>query len=326
MPPKTPADDDPWEMSPDIPKSPSKVRQEMETFLSKTEIDRLLHPAKVTYSKNILIAYPSFLGWLKFTDEIRHHGNVRGKVERYKLNKAGYENSLVKRLDDLKKFVTPAIVLGQIDRAKHSVTFVPETWNKPFDGSSTPVHDIAAATYKGEVARNGDGDPVEPAKKGSGQGDDVEIKLTPENFVPINLGKARPGFTPDETIIHELVHAMFQIDGKLMSVPVSRGFKTEAEFNAVVVADIYRSEKGFSDLLGSHDDDVVIDAADDFLGSKDIIPRPRYLLDRFKTAEPGVFRDIAAIPDSKAAFNPIRQYNDELKKNQAKAPAKSAPT
>src|SRR4051812_8852177 len=119
MPPKTQADADPWEMSPDIPKSPSKVRQELETFLPKVDVDRLIRPTPVTYSKNIFVAYPGFLAWLKFNDDIRHHGNVRGKVERYKLKKAGYENTITKRLDDLKKFVTPGIVLGQIDRAKY---------------------------------------------------------------------------------------------------------------------------------------------------------------------------------------------------------------
>ncbi len=106
-------------------------------------------------------------------------------------------------------------MLGQTDRAKYFVSFAPETWNKPFDGSSGAVYDLALATYKGEPVRNGD---------------------------------------------------------------------------------------------------VVIDAADDFLGSKDIIPARRYLPDRFKMAEPGAFRNVAAIPAIKAAFNPIRQYNDELRR------------
>jgi len=62
-----------------------------------------------------------------------------------------------------------------------------------------------------------------------------------------------PGDDAGEVLLHELVHALRQMSGLLDPYPMERGFDTQEEFFAVLVTNIYTSERGrFRQLRGDH--------------------------------------------------------------------------
>jgi hypothetical protein len=309
--------------NPKIPDSPLKVVQEMKTFLTDQEVDALNHPDPIIYSKNIKIAYPGFLFWLKFTDEIRNHGDLREKVGRYRHNKPRYEDAIAHRLYEYPKFLTGQAVMNGISRAKHSIFIGPADWDKAALEGVTLGDDTAAETPQGELARDLDGKPVSPHIRGTGQGTNGRIKLSPENMVPLNTQTTFPAFRSTYFLFHEIVHAMFTLDGKLGKLPVNLYHRNEAEFDAILVTNIYMSENGERNLLASHDPpgNPALQNPDKFLDNKALIPKARFLLNRFRLFEPIVFRDLADIPVTRANFNPVRQYRDELNR-QMKTPKK----
>ena len=116
---------------------------------------------------------------------------------------------------------------------------------------------------------------------------------------------------------------LFTLDGKLGKLPVNLYHRNEAEFDAILVTNIYMSENGERNLLASHDPpgNPALQNPDKFLDNKALIPKARFLLNRFRLFEPIVFRDLADIPVTRANFNPVRQYRDELNR-QMKTPKK----
>jgi hypothetical protein len=290
---------------------PSVIRAELHKFLTDVKIDSLIRPTPVVYNKNINIEYPGFLHWLKFTDEIRHHGDLREKVDRYALKRWGYIRSTTEKLDKYQTFSTSQAVMDQIGRASHSVSITPDDWDAVDAGETTPVRDPLGAdsAAKGVPVLTPAG--ANTGVTGTGKGDDARIKMTPDNIVSLRLRRQVPQYRPFFALFHELVHAMFIVDGKEHFVMVNGGFTNSMEFYAVVISDILMSESGETALLASHEPPFLkMKDTDDLLNRKQH-PTPRVLFAMLQSLEPKVFWDLAHLPPGRPRFNPIRQFNDE---------------
>lgn len=285
---------------------PSKILAKL-GFLNKVELAQIGHDHTESYSRNILITVPGFLGWVKNIDRSTGgYDDWPGKVDQYRRYIRGYVMNISALLRGISSLDTGRAVLKKFDGVPFSVTISPEHWNKFQKGVTTAANwrkqnDVIAA---GEWVKD-DSDEV-----GTGKGGSALIQLSPEAFSYMDV----PGFTPDEALVHEVVHAAFMVHGRLTTDHVNRGFIDELEWIAVLIADIYRSQKGKHDLLGSHDWGIFFNDTDNFLDNKRVHPSPRALLDRLRSLAPLLFDDIASIPVAKAKFNPIREYRDELNK------------
>jgi hypothetical protein len=96
---------------------------------------------------------------------------------------------------------------------------------------------------------------IDTIDTGTGAGSGVEIGFDPDNLSQscINQG---PASQPDESLLHEMVHALRMTQGQYNPVPTKNQFyDDEEEFLAIVVANVYISQKDAAALLrGNHHD------------------------------------------------------------------------
>jgi hypothetical protein len=139
------------------------------------------------------------------------------------------------------------------------------------------------------------------------QNANVTLKLGTMGTMKVKTIRLSPGFAPDEILCHELVHAA-RILGN------DDGPQNEEEFFAVLVANIYISEKGksYSDLRYHYD------ALSRPMDEKDVEPfifllqwdgqkkeEHLLLIEKFCRQHPTIAPMIAKAP---AKFNPIRDF------------------
>jgi hypothetical protein len=266
----------------------------------------LARPPFIYFGSNLRIAYPGFLAWLKFFDPRRQSGDDLGKkVTDYWAAKVNYElltGALLKQLregKDGKKLGSTTIIMNKIDEPTgHLITVMPSRWDK---------------------GRNPDTNPDDPPKASgevstgftlAGSGSTVRISPEALNDKPEAVAVA------DQLLFHELVHAIMSSDGLNSLVSgVDPKWGDQREFFVTQVENVYRSEKGVHKVRGSHDDDSVIwDDTEKLLNHKEIVPPVRVLLDKFKNIEPDVYDAFARIPETKAKYNPFREYKEEQDK------------
>jgi hypothetical protein len=281
--------------------------------LKKTpERDRnafLARPPFVYFGRNLRIAYPGFLTWLKFFDPNRQSGDLGKKVTDYRTARINYElltGALLRQLREGKggkKLVSTTIIMNRIDEPTgHLITIMPSRWDKGRDPVTTPDDNVKAI---GDVS-------VGFLRAGSGS----TVRISPEalNDKPEAVAVA------DQLLFHELVHAVMMSDGQSSGISgVDPKWGDEREFWTTQVENVYRSEKGVTKVRGSHDDDSVIwDDTEKLLDHKEIRPPVRVLLEKFKTIESVVYDALARIPQAKAKYNPFREYKEEQDKKAAK--------
>jgi hypothetical protein len=124
-------------------------------------------------------------------------------------------------------------------------------------------------------------------------------------FTPYRADSCHEGLnvgSPDVTLLHELVHAVRPAAGrKLMDQPTQDGWTNLEEFFAVVVENIYRSERGDKVLRGGWDQSRLrADASTSAGFLKDKVMRAR-IEDALKREE--VARRLARL--SEIPFNPF---------------------
>jgi hypothetical protein len=98
--------------------------------------------------------------------------------------------------------------------------------------------------------------------RGTGAGSDSEVHFTPQETVPIcGSGvvasacrlRGQAEHNPDETLLHELVHSLRELLGQFYRYPtVVSDYDNEEEFFAILLVNIYISEKGGKVLRASH--------------------------------------------------------------------------
>ncbi len=133
-----------------------------------------------------------------------------------------------------------------------------------------------------------------------------------------------PGSTPDEVLLHELVHALFRVSGTHSSfrrrVPFQgrryltasrsekhknwRGPNEMNEFMAILITNIYHSEIGRDKIRHSHTDSIPHEiSAEAFLD----IGMNRAHIRLLRRKHPRLFN---ILNDVKAAWNPLKYFRD----------------
>jgi hypothetical protein len=297
---------DPYRINPKIPQDPDRIWAVAKKLLPGRERDEFLIRPRYVYSgKNIRIAYPGFLTWLKFVDPDRQGEDLGRKVIAYDRAKSRYELQMTQLLKEFRegkdgrKFAAPAIIIDQVDQPGGMlITFQPSRWNKLTDAATMPQD---AAAGRGKINQ---GFLV--------AGTPSLIWISPEALTDTDS----TGFmTPDMVMLHEIVHAVFMMHGNDTNEKVNRGWRFDNEFFAIAVENVFRSEKGIRQMRASHAaSGAFIDDDENLLDMVKIQPPPRMLFARFARLEPEVFRRLALIPRSKARFNPFRDYKEEQDK------------
>jgi hypothetical protein len=156
---------------------------------------------------------------------------------------------------------------------------------------------------------------------GEGTGDDSLVEFSPEAFVSGSQSRpSGPGMDPDEVLFHELVHASRQVVGKMYNLPVTQGYDNQEEYIAIVLCNIYiRESHNAAALRGDHGQATLNDPEHFLDNVQRVNIEPRVLLERFRLQQQQFFDDLARIDASTSPFNPVRQYNEELKAKAAKA-------
>ena len=100
--------------------------------------------------------------------------------------------------------------------------------------------------------------------KGTGDGSDVHLYFTPDTRGRRGCGGGFYGSLPDEVLLHEMVHALRHMQGKTNQIPTEgnlRGYDNEEEFLAIVVANVYMSANGKSQLRADHSGFKALDSS-----------------------------------------------------------------
>lgn len=118
------------------------------------------------------------------------------------------------------------------------------------------------------------------------------------------------GSLPDEVLLHELVHALRDLTGLATKsgmrtynpVPKQPGWDNFEEFFAILVSNIYHSERGRKHIRSNHDSGWSSKTDEEWLD----IARNRSHVRRFRREQPELFNDLRDVP---AAWNPLRGFS-----------------
>ena len=228
-----------------------------------------------------------------------------------------YERSMAAHLDKVWGTWTGWAVIRSFLDTGRSVTIIPFS---PQDKATYgDTNGLARATSPRDAA---------PVGVGTGKGSDVVIRYSESE-----LSQALPTCSktqawpclpryfaqnrgPDDTLLHELVHALREARGQFSQVPVwDPRYDNQEEYFAILVQNTYASEKGMTILRRDHKDKAALrdarSTSEGFLGrderplAKDQLEN-RLLVQRFARENFGLCQQIANRVT--ARFNPIGEY------------------
>jgi len=262
-------------------------------------------------------------------------------VQRQQCNQ--YEASIVAQLDMAwSRWAGWAVIREIIDSGK-TLTIVPYSdadkrrmgENNAYARPTWLLQVLNMAPKGAPIFLGGADDPSTPADEryrtaplvtGTGRGCDVDIHYSPENSLPRcdfsgpPMGRCRYGGSddaPDVTLVHEMVHALRMMRGQLVCMPTwDKGYDNEEEFFAVLVANIYMSEKGKTRMRANHHgkDRLFenIDTSEKFLGH-DPVSGPMWIqVENRRLVHKLICQNHALCVHingkSTAKFNPIREF------------------
>jgi hypothetical protein len=152
--------------------------------------------------------------------------------------------------------------------------------------------------------------PIPHAWQGTGTGSPVTLKFHPATFHQYNKthGGVPPGSGAGEILFHEMVHGLQQMEGKLVSDSVAENqhMDTFTEFCAIVAANVYRSERGFTSLRADHHGFTKLGkhtTGQDLTDPRTYASVYAEPLKKWRGLQPLFYGDLAA---SSARFNPLK--------------------
>lgn len=305
---------------------PLKVYTEYVTkHASGDQRSSLFHPKLDVWDEDrfpgIIIAYHSMPEWMRYSQIISLNDRdlkFRQLTDMYQMDMRRYMSSVEGWLDQINRWQTGGILLAEINGASRRVTIL------PFRGTKPNAYEHARS-FLGEINAVEKGAFVDPfvnpfdedleasaRLKGTGRGADAIIEFTPD---VLRSEMGTPGGAPDEYLFHELVHALRNMRGVMNGTFVSGGYDNQEEFIAVVLTNIYLSEKGQMVFRGDHDSRTLQGpAAERFLdNSQRLTPSPMQLMQNFRDRQLTFYNALAALPRNRPKFNPVQEHNERMK-------------
>lgn len=159
-----------------------------------------------------------------------------------------YEHRVALHLGTIRSSKVGAALLGSIQLP---VTIAPLKKPKTVNAFAH-AENCVDATQKGEplIGCDDDGDDVDDEGEGTGLGSPSTIRYTPgtwtrgDRLQNSKYSPDDPAARPDEVLCHELVHAMRHTRGELDRSRMRDSFGRMEEFQAILVCNIYCSERG----------------------------------------------------------------------------------
>lgn len=194
-------------------------------------------------------------------------------------NAGDYETDVHRELVLLMAFETGVAVIREIWSKHRHLWIVPHRSRRdPINADATPINEQAADAPHQPIRDAWDGHRLPAEGTGTGRGSDVRVHYTPgvwdedafewdgtargNWFMWMGTFPPDPGADRAEALLHELVHADRMMSGRMNYLPMGHRFDTREEFFAVLVTNMYSSERGphrplradhFRGLLGDPD-------------------------------------------------------------------------
>jgi len=162
---------------------------------------------------------------------------------------------------------------------------------------------------KGWVIRDAAGRPV----VGTGGGSNAVVWFSSGRWNPKHPIKST-GYQPDEILYHELVHASRQMRGVMNWMRVNNGYNNLEEYIAIILTNIYLSEKGQTKFVRDHEGGPVLQGAeaDNFLhNSQHTDIPPTMVIQNFKDYQPDFYDALVKLSPGRPRYNWVRQYEEE---------------
>jgi hypothetical protein len=266
------------------------------------EITEEVHATPYPAAPNIVIAYPSPSDWVRLYDRNKWH-DIRWWREHYKDMSRSHLHSVTQQLDLVFSRTTGRAVCAELKaRSSYSVMIFPfdflprELWGPKLGAVTRPVELQAAWAAGLPMAGAGaTGTRVTSGLFGHGTGSAVDMYFTASRIEEMVE-------TADEVLLHELVHASRVVKGIKYNRPVSGGYGNLEEFLAMLVENIYRSEKGRPP----------VDYQSNPINARSILDFPSVgaLIRPFRNNQPALYYSLQNI---RTSFNPIRDFEAKEK-------------
>jgi Effector protein len=287
---------------------------------------------------SIVLAFHSMPRWMDRFDVSFDDSavNFRRNLHKYRVARDQYIREVRAQFELLKSWLMGKALLAEIRRTNNRVRIIPY-WDyshlnadaSPWDGvneTAGKTADWIAATAKGAAGwLDAGGRPV----IGTGTGTGSEVRYTPGMLHPID---GDPAWAPDEVLFHELVHASREMRGVFFRMPVNKGYDDLEEYIAIILCNIYLSEKGQETFRGNHRSRTFspdyfmslrgADANNFLTNSQRVDTRPTMVIQNFKDSQPEFYRDVVNLPPGRPKYNWVKQYDQEATKlvNQVRKP------
>jgi hypothetical protein len=310
-----------------------KYKEYVEWYASVFEVDQLLHPDTIPLDEypRFQILYISMPEWLAWTnqipdpiadDQLRLSGDgkvgFRLWVREYKWEMNSYIDNVIAQIDQISGTLSGEALLEEFDDKTKFVTFVPYNWKM---GEMRNADVVTASGYS-QVASIAKGKPVSYDPQSWSFGDLKDPGSIKRHSLKglIGLGNGTnatvefaPGIwdDPDEVLYHELVHASRIVRGVLDRMPVDHNYDDAEEYLAVVLTNIYMSEKGqFSHLRADHADGLLSRrAASWFLQNPQHVNMPpAKLIEGFRNTQWDFYNKLAQLPPDRPKNNWVGEY------------------
>jgi fructose-specific component phosphotransferase system IIB-like protein len=277
-------------------------------------VDLLAPPSELvdTDVARVFVTYFNMAEWMDWYDLPPDDSAFKILLHRYRVEVRDYKASLRKQFKPIPPTAMGKALLKEIGAAGHRVTFKPNwNWADIVNADAAPDSYRDAHAQGQRFRQNGH------RRVGTGDGSRSTIRYTPGMWGPTGAAKIHTAsFEPDELIYHEMVHASRQMRG-VQLVRKVKDYDDVEEYLAVVLTNIYMSENGKTVFLGDHDV-AALQHPEKFLdNAQNSDMPPRELISLFKGAQPDFYRDVANV--AKAKFNPVSQYETELRAGAALA-------
>ena len=304
-----------------------KVVQDVKNGVPRGLIREVLSASTNKYGgcEGITIVYPDYPGWLKKTDPNRQEG-ISDSVKAYRRQRDKFIEDITKVLDGIKFYDAGAALMDPLCELSKELYIRPYTlFHAPAKNAVTGALGASGigdqeATLQGTSTGmpNYKSDGSLGSGGGLGKGTDTAIDVSPEMW---SGGKdLGAGTALDDVVFHEMVHAFRLMSGTFYQLPVNQGYDHEEEFLAIVLTNIYLSEKNAPALRARHQlPNTALLEREKFLDNVQKTDlTPIVLIERFRLSNPKLYRNFADITKKSAKFNPVREFDERRKAGRIK--------